>query len=231
MTQERHEETTMATYACAPVRDHSNFQGHYLSYGKRPIDVALASAGLLAAAPLMAVLALLVAMDRGSPFFRHERIGLNGRRFQCLKFRTMRKDAPAQLAALLESDPVAAREWEMHHKLKDDPRITFTGKWLRATSLDELPQLFNVIHGDMSMVGPRPVTEAELEKYDSDLPKYLALRPGMTGVWQVHGRGNDNVDYQRRVEMDAHYFTTANFIGDFLLMFQTISVIFRKRGQ
>lgn len=231
MTQERHEETVMAIDAQFPVRNLLDIRGYYQSHGKRAADVILVCAGLLIAAPLMLVVAVLVALDGGTPIFTHERIGLKGRRFQCFKFRTMRQDAAERLADLLERDPVAAKEWEMHHKLEKDPRITTTGRWLRATSLDEFPQFLNVIRGDMSMVGPRPVTEPELQKYGGQLSKYLALRPGITGIWQVHGRGDDNIDYSQRVEMDAHYFKTMSFIGDIVLMFQTIAVMFRQRGQ
>ena len=177
----------------------------------------------------MAVAALLASLDGGLPFFGHERIGLNGRRFKCMKFRTMHPNSAAILQDLLDSDPKVAKEWFKNYKLTNDPRITFVGKWLRRTSLDELPQLFNVIRGDMSLVGPRPITEEEIHKYSGHLSKYLSLRPGMTGIWQVYGRGR--VGYNARVEMDALYFRTARFTSDLWLIFLTVLVVFQRRGQ
>jgi len=205
------------------------FGNIYMGRLKRYLDLLLCALGLVSIAPVMVIVAVVVSIDGGSPLYGHERIGQNGRRFKCLKFRTMRKDSAAALENLLSGDPAAAAEWEATQKLTNDPRVTHTGKWLRRTSLDELPQLINVLRGEMSLVGPRPVTEQELVKYQAHLPKYLALRPGLTGVWQVHGRGR--VDYQTRVEMDAQYFRTASFPGDLRLMLLTILVVFQRRGQ
>jgi undecaprenyl-phosphate galactose phosphotransferase len=201
----------------------------YIGYPKRGLDLLLCTLSMISIVPVLVVVATIVAIDGGWPFYGHERIGQHGRRFKCLKFRTMRKDSAAALENLLARDPAAAAEWATSHKLTNDPRITRMGKWLRRTSLDELPQLINVLRGEMSLVGPRPVTEDELAKYAEHLPKYLALRPGLTGVWQVHGRGL--VGYPERVEMDAHYFLTASFFGDLRLMLLTSQVVLKRRGQ
>ncbi|NNE50961.1 MAG: hypothetical protein HKN30_00985 [Sulfitobacter sp.] len=201
----------------------------YLRVGKRAFDIIVSLQFLIFFAPVMLVVAVLAGLDGGSPLFGHERIGQNGRRFRCLKFRTMRVDAAPILADLLERDPEAAAEWARDHKLTNDPRITAIGGVLRRTSLDELPQLLNVLRGDMSLVGPRPVTEEELLRYEHHITKYLSLRPGLTGLWQVHGRGR--VGYKERVEMDAQYFWTANFWGDLKLLLLTSAVVFQRRGQ
>jgi lipopolysaccharide/colanic/teichoic acid biosynthesis glycosyltransferase len=156
---------------------------------KRKVDLALAILSLIISLPVMAVIGGVVMLDGSAPFYGHERIGLHGRRFRCLKFRTMRNNGDAILEELLASDPAAREEWERHQKLENDPRITFLGKFLRRASLDEIPQLINVICGDMSLVEPRPVTAHELERYSRHAEKYLAMRPGLTGVWQVYGRG------------------------------------------
>ena len=139
----------------------------------------------------------------GPALFRHKRVGFNGKYFDCLKFRTMVTDAPERLRNLLESDPLAAAEWASNRKLRDDPRVTAIGDILRRSSLDELPQLFNVLRGDMSIVGPRPVTAEELIKYSDATAAYLACRPGITGLWQVSGRSSTT--YSKRVACDAFY--------------------------
>lgn len=203
--------------------------GFYRSFGKRSFDVALGVLVLVASLPIMLVLMVITMLDGGPPVFAHERVGKGHQRFKCLKFRTMRVDADAALKEHLTSNPSARKEWEEHHKLSKDPRITPIGRFLRRTSLDELPQLLNVIRGDMSFVGPRPVTDEELLRYGSHLPKYLALRPGVTGLWQVNGRGR--VSYEERVMMDATYFYKLSLLGDLGLMLKTGLVIFQCRGR
>jgi exopolysaccharide production protein ExoY len=146
---------------------------------------------------------LTVATSPGPALFRHRRVGFNGKYFDCLKFRTMVTDAPERLRQLLESDPVAAAEWAANRKLRYDPRVTAIGAILRRSSLDELPQLFNVLKGDMSIVGPRPVTAEELVRYSGAVDAYLACRPGITGLWQVSGRSTTT--YSKRVACDAFY--------------------------
>ena len=171
---------------------------------KRVIDIILAISGIILIAPLLIIcFVLTVATSPGPALFRHRRVGFNGKYFDCLKFRTMVTDAPERLRHLLESDPVAAAEWEANRKLRYDPRVTAIGDILRRSSLDELPQLFNVLKGDMSIVGPRPVTAEELVRYSGAVDAYLACRPGITGLWQVSGRSTTT--YSKRVACDAFY--------------------------
>lgn len=171
---------------------------------KRIIDIALALSGIILLAPLLVICYLLtITTSPGPALFRHRRVGFNNKRFDCLKFRTMLVDAPERLHHLLESDPTAAREWAETRKLRRDPRITAIGAILRKSSLDELPQLFNVLKGDMSIVGPRPVTDEELGLYTASVGAYLACRPGITGLWQVSGRSTTT--YDKRVACDAFY--------------------------
>jgi exopolysaccharide production protein ExoY len=171
---------------------------------KRVIDIILALSGIVLLAPLLIIcFAVTVVTSPGPAFFRHRRVGFNGKYFECLKFRTMVTDAPERLRQLLESDPVAAAEWSTNRKLRHDPRVTAIGDILRRSSLDELPQLFNVLKGDMSIVGPRPVTEEELVRYSGAIHAYLACRPGITGLWQVSGRSSTT--YAKRIACDAFY--------------------------
>jgi exopolysaccharide production protein ExoY len=171
---------------------------------KRVIDIILAASGVVLLAPLLIICFIVtVVTSPGPALFRHRRVGFNGKYFDCLKFRTMVTDAPERLHQLFESDPVAAAEWVANRKLRHDPRVTAIGAILRKSSLDELPQLFNVLKGDMSIVGPRPVTEEELVRYSSAVNAYLACRPGITGLWQVSGRSTTT--YNRRVACDTFY--------------------------
>jgi exopolysaccharide production protein ExoY len=171
---------------------------------KRLIDIVLAASGIVLLAPLLIIcFVATVVVSPGPALFRHRRVGFNGRYFDCLKFRTMVTDAEERLRALLESDPSAAAEWATNHKLRHDPRVTAIGEILRKSSLDELPQLFNVLRGEMSIVGPRPVTEEELIRYSSAKGAYLACRPGITGLWQVSGRSTTT--YSKRVACDTFY--------------------------
>jgi exopolysaccharide production protein ExoY len=201
----------------------------YLRFGKRAFDLFLVIMALPFVLPLMAVLALLTALDGATPIFRHERVGMGSRRFMCLKFRTMRPDSATVLATLLTNDPQAAAEWARDRKLSNDPRITTVGRWLRRTSLDELPQLINVLRGEMSLVGPRPITADELDRYAGNRQKYVSVRPGLTGHWQVHGRGI--VGYEERIRMDVRYVQTVSLRSDLWLLLQTILVVVRLRGQ
>jgi exopolysaccharide production protein ExoY len=171
---------------------------------KRTLDILLAISGIVLLAPLLIICFLAtVVTSPGPALFRHRRVGFNGKHFDCLKFRTMVTDAPERLRKLLESDPVAAAEWAANRKLRHDPRVTAIGAILRKSSLDELPQLFNVLRGDMSIVGPRPVTDEELERYTTSIGAYLACRPGITGLWQVSGRSRTT--YDKRVACDTFY--------------------------
>lgn len=184
---------------------------------------------LLLFAPLMAVIALLVWRRDGAPvLFGHYRIGQHGRPFRCLKFRSMYLDSEAMLRELLERDPAARAEWERDHKLSDDPRITPIGHFLRRTSLDELPQLFNVLRGEMSLVGPRPITLAELPRYGQVRWHYLSVRPGMTGLWQVSGR-NDTT-YDERVELDREFVEQHSLRLRLSILLRTLRVAIRGSG-
>lgn len=184
---------------------------------------------LLLFAPLMAVIALLVWRRDGAPvLFGHYRIGQHGRPFRCLKFRSMYLDSEAMLRELLERDPAARAEWARDHKLSDDPRITPIGHFLRRTSLDELPQLFNVLRGEMSLVGPRPITLAELPRYGQVRWHYLSVRPGMTGLWQVSGR-NDTT-YDERVELDREFVEQHSLRLRLSILLRTLRVVIRGSG-
>ena len=195
----------------------------------RGFDLILASAALLFIAPLLLVLALAVfAQDGAAPLYRQKRIGREGRIFHCLKFRSMVPNAQARLEHLLETDPAARREWEVDHKLRDDPRVTPLGRFIRRTSLDELPQLINVVAGDMSLVGPRPIVQEELVRYGSYLRHYLRVRPGITGVWQVSGR--NDVSYRRRIACDVLYARRRSFGRNLLIMAATVPAVLQSRG-
>ncbi|WP_217362905.1 sugar transferase [Roseicella sp. DB1501] len=196
---------------------------------KRAIDLIGAGSLLLLTAPAFFALALLIRADGGPVFFAHQRIGRRGRRFGCLKFRSMVVDSGARLSALLESDPAARAEWEATRKLKDDPRVTRIGRFLRASSLDELPQLLNVLRGEMSLVGPRPVVASELaEHYGEAARDYLALRPGVTGLWQISGRSDTS--YATRVALDSHYARSPSLRTDLAILLRTPFVVLLRRG-
>jgi lipopolysaccharide/colanic/teichoic acid biosynthesis glycosyltransferase len=193
------------------------------------MNMALALMALVFLAPVMLAVALAVYLQDGGPVvFAHRRIGRGGRYFFCLKFRSMAIDAEQRLAGLLASDPVARAEWERDHKLRNDPRVTSLGAFLRRTSLDELPQLFNVLRGDMSLVGPRPIVDAEVSKYGRRFGSYCAVKPGITGLWQVSGR-NDTT-YRARVAMDCLYARQRNVVMDGLIIAATVPAVLMRRG-
>lgn len=195
----------------------------------RMFDVMIALVAIVFAAPLLAAVAIAVKCGDGGPIlFGHQRIGAGGRPFRCLKFRSMVLDADVRLAKLLETDPAARREWERNHKLRKDPRITAVGEFLRKSSLDELPQLFNVLRGEMSVVGPRPIVAAEARRYGQRFAWYCKVRPGITGYWQVSGR-NDTT-YRRRVAMDTVYAKNKSVLWDIKLVFLTIPAVLLARG-
>jgi exopolysaccharide production protein ExoY len=191
---------------------------------KRLIDIILAVSGIVLLAPLLIICFIAtVATSRGPALFRHRRVGFKGKYFDCLKFRTMVQDAPERLRQLLESDPVAAAEWATDRKLRHDPRVTAIGAILRKSSLDELPQLFNVLKGDMSIVGPRPVTDEELIRYSSAINAYLACRPGITGLWQVSGRSTTT--YDKRIACDTFYARNWSMSLDAKILIVTIPAV------
>lgn len=195
---------------------------------KRTFDIfgSLFLLGLLS--PFFLFVSWRIRTDGGSAFFFHERIGRSGKTFKCFKFRSMVVGAEKILQDLLEADTEARHEWDADYKLKNDPRITPIGAFLRRTSLDELPQLLNVLKGEMSLVGPRPIVEGELAKYGKDVNYYLEARPGMTGLWQVSGR--NDTDYVNRVYLDAWYVKNWSLWYDIAILFKTFKVVLSKQG-
>ena len=193
------------------------------------LNVMVALLALVFLLPVMLFVALAVfAQDGGPILFAHRRIGLNGRTFPCLKFRSMAVDAEERLAALLASDPTARAEWEADHKLRRDPRVTHLGAFLRKTSLDELPQLINVLRGEMSLVGPRPIVEAEVPKYGRRFRNYCQVKPGITGLWQVSGR--NDTSYRTRVALDCVYARRRNIGLDAYIIAATVPAVLTRRG-
>jgi undecaprenyl-phosphate galactose phosphotransferase len=184
---------------------------------------------IIAISPVLALVAWLIWKRDGAPiFFGHYRVGRDGELFRCLKFRSMYRDADRMLKELLETDPQARAEWERDQKLANDPRITPVGHFLRKTSLDELPQLFNVLRGEMSLVGPRPITNGELARYGAARWHYLSVQPGMTGLWQVSGR--NNTTYDERVALDRRYVEARSIRLDLSILFRTIKVVVARDG-
>jgi undecaprenyl-phosphate galactose phosphotransferase len=196
--------------------------------GKRFLDTAGAVALAVLFLPL--ILAVTVALHRkgGAVIYKHRRVGRDGQIFECLKFRTMIPDADKVLRGLLETDDELKAEWIQNHKLKHDPRVTRLGKFLRRTSLDELPQLWNVLKGDMSLVGPRPVVREELLRYGRNAGVYLSVKPGVTGLWQATGR--NDTDYRRRVAMDVCYVKSRSLWLDVYILFRTVGVVLGGHG-
>ena len=198
-------------------------------HAKRVFDLVVTMIALVLMSPVMALIALIIrAQDGGPALYSQERVGLGGRMFRCLKFRSMVPDGDATLAAHLSANPAAAREWALNRKLRDDPRITPIGTFLRKTSLDELPQLFNVLRGEMSLVGPRPVVAAELARYDLAKVHYLRSRPGLTGLWQISGRSHTS--YRQRIEFDRTYVNRWNFFWDISIIARTIPALLFRSG-
>jgi Undecaprenyl-phosphate galactose phosphotransferase WbaP len=195
---------------------------------KRLFDIAGSLAIIVILSPALIYISRKVKQDGGPAIYGHERIGKGGHSFKCLKFRSMVVNSKEVLAELLEKDPAAKEEWDATFKLKNDPRITKIGGFLRRTSLDELPQLFNVLKGEMSLVGPRPIITAELERYNDEVDYYLLSKPGMTGLWQVSGRSD--VDYETRVYLDAWYVKNWSMWNDIAILFKTIGVVLKKDG-
>lgn len=195
---------------------------------KRCFDLVVSASVLTLASPLFLYIAFKVSRSGRPIFFGHTRVGQHNQPFKCYKFRTMAPNADQLLAELLARDPEARAEWERDFKLKNDPRITPIGHFLRKTSLDEIPQLWNVLKGDMSLVGPRPVVTAELERYGNQIDYYLEAKPGITGLWQISGR--NDVSYDTRVYLDAWYVKNWSLFNDIVILLRTVKVIFRKDG-
>ncbi|MEG3907335.1 sugar transferase [Microcoleus sp. Pol12B5] len=191
---------------------------------KRLFDILFSLSVLILFAPVYLLLAFLIALSSPGPiFYVQERVGKNRKRFYCLKFRTMVENADDILLEIMENSPHLRQEFEDNFKLKQDPRITWIGRFLRMTSLDEFPQFWNVLKGDMSVVGPRPLVEEELPRYGSHINKILTIRPGITGLWQVSGR--NDIPYPRRVQIDLYYANDKNLWMDMWIVFKTIGVV------
>jgi Undecaprenyl-phosphate galactose phosphotransferase WbaP len=196
---------------------------------KRAVDVVGALIGLLVFSPLLAGIALLIRLDApGAVFYRQERMGREGRIVTILKFRTMYEDADQKLAEILNQDPTRRREYEQYHKLQDDPRVTRIGRVLRRYSLDELPQILNVLRGDMSLVGPRAYMPSELAKMNGLARAVLQSAPGLTGLWQVSGR--NGLSFAERVNLDVHYIQNWSLWLDLYLLVRTGPVVFSGEG-
>jgi exopolysaccharide production protein ExoY len=194
------------------------------SSGKRLIDITLAGFGIVLLCPLLLLcFAACLLSSPGPALFGHRRIGFQGKYFRCFKFRTMVTNGEELLREYLASHPEANAEWEATRKLRSDPRVTAIGSILRKTSLDEIPQLFNVLRGEMSIVGPRPVTEEELARYSTSVGSYLACRPGITGLWQISGRSGTT--YSKRVACDTYYARHWSMILDARIMVATTSAL------
>ena len=197
---------------------------------KTAFDYILTLVGAVFISPLLVYIAYRIKKeDPGPVFFAHIRIGKDGKPFPCYKFRSMVVNSQEMLQKYLAENPAAREEWERDFKLKDDPRVTSIGKFLRSTSLDELPQIFNVLRGEMSLVGPRPVIQEELDKYYGETAKlYCTVKPGITGLWQVSGRSD--IGYDERVALDATYIKYRSMWGDIVILWKTIGVVLMKKG-
>ena len=215
-----------AAYAATRMRQPSN--GDHTQC-KRILDIVVAGAALLFVAPLILGIALLIRLQDGSrAFYSQKRFGLNGETFNCFKLRSMVPDAREQLEYLLATDPAARAEWDETQKLTNDPRITALGNFIRKTSIDELPQLYNVLRGDMSLVGPRPIVESEIARYGDSFRHYCSVRPGITGLWQVSGRSDTT--YPERVATDVEYVRSRSFWGDIKIMLMTVPAVLISKG-
>lgn len=201
--------------------------GFYRSFGKRIIDILLVISAVPFLLPILACLAALILVAEGKPFYSQSRVGLHGRAFRMWKFRTMVPDADSKLQAYLDAHPEMREEWDTHQKLTNDPRITPCGRLMRKTSLDELPQLWNVLIGDMSLVGPRPMMVEQNSLYPGTA--YYRMRPGVTGPWQVSDR--NDVSFSSRAGFDAEYEQKVSLLYDFWLVISTVRVVLRATGK
>jgi undecaprenyl-phosphate galactose phosphotransferase len=197
-------------------------------FSKLAMDKLGAAAALLLLSPLFIIIALKVKKDGGPAFYGHKRLGRNGKTFKCWKFRSMDINSAEILKNILATDPEARAEWEKDFKLKNDPRITKIGHFIRRTSLDEIPQLFNVLKGDMSLVGPRPIVEDEKKYYAEKIADYFSVKPGITGLWQVSGR--NDITYAQRVYLDSWFVNHWSIWNDIVIILKTVLVILCRKG-
>jgi lipopolysaccharide/colanic/teichoic acid biosynthesis glycosyltransferase len=205
----------------------NSFEGSYAARGKRALDLALVLMALPVALPIIVLSALLLWVESGLPFYSQDRLGQNGKRFRIFKLRTMVRDADARLQDCLQQNPALRREWDETQKLKKDPRITRIGRILRVTSLDELPQLWNVFTGEMSLVGPRPMMPEQLPLY-GEASAYFAVKPGITGLWQVSDRNESS--FAARAQADADYLRMMGLQMDLSLIWRTVGVVAKGTG-
>ncbi|OBX04306.1 UDP-phosphate galactose phosphotransferase [Gallibacterium genomosp. 3] len=220
------------SYEIMLLRIHNNLSKISSRFLKRIIDIIGSLLLLILFSPLLITLYYLISREEGGRWgnviYGHTRIGRNKKPFKCLKFRSMVLNSQEVLQQILANDPVARREWEKDFKLKNDPRITKVGHFLRKTSLDELPQLLNVLKGEMSLVGPRPIVRSELIKYKDNVDYYFMAKPGMTGLWQISGR--NNVDYTTRVYYDVWYVKNWSIWNDIVILFKTVKIVLNRNG-
>jgi exopolysaccharide production protein ExoY len=196
---------------------------------KQIIEKWLAIALLLMFAPFLGAIAACIALTDGAPvLYRHRRVGFGGRDFYCFKFRTMTVNGDTLLREHLKIDHAAAEEWRATQKLQKDPRVTRVGRFLRRTSLDEIPQLINIARGEMSFVGPRPIVQAEIAKYGEHFPVYCSVMPGLTGLWQVSGRSGTS--YEQRVTLDVQYVRSKSMLLDWKILLLTVPAVISRRG-
>ena len=208
------------------VKNNEKIKNKPYIYVKRGIDVILSTIALVVLSPLFLILAILIKLDsKGPVFFLHTRIGKNGKNIKIYKFRTMVTNAEELIK---EFTPEQMKEYKENYKLTNDPRITKIGKFLRKTSLDELPQLINIIKGDLSIIGPRPVVKDELENYGENMAKFLSVTPGLTGNWAANGR--NNTTYEERMKLELEYVDNISFKTDVKIFFQTIFAVIKKEG-
>jgi undecaprenyl-phosphate galactose phosphotransferase len=211
------------------LKINNNLKSPSNRFVKKTFDIIVSVLLLPLLLPFIGILGLLIKLDSPGPvFYGHTRIGRRGKPFRVYKFRSMYRDSRERLNKILRADPGAKQEWETYFKLKNDPRITRMGNFLRSTSLDELPQIFNVLRGEMSLVGPRPVLQDEITQYYKECVDYYHMvRPGITGLWQVSGR--NNVDYDVRVRLDSWYVLNWSVWLDIVILFKTIRVVLKKK--
>lgn len=218
---------TVAPPAAKPAPAFSALHGNlYRRGGKRALDLTLVIVTLPIVVPVIALLALIIACTGGQPFYSQQRVGRGGRSYRLWKLRTMVRDADARLEACLAANPLARAEWTSTQKLKNDPRITRIGHLLRRTSLDELPQLWNVLRGDMSLVGPRPIMLCQRDLYPGHA--YYTLRPGITGLWQISER--NETTFAERAHFDGIYARTLSLATDIRILLATVAVVLRGTG-
>ena len=210
-------------------KEEERLEGRTGWQGKQIFDKVFAVFFIILTLPLFLLIAALVKLtSRGPVFYKQERLGYRGKPFRILKFRTMVVDADRVLEDYLRRNPQLREEYEKYFKLKKDPRITPLGRILRKTSLDELPQLFNILLGNMSVVGPRPIIQEEVVKYGENAEKLFSVKPGLTGLWQVSGRAD--LTYDERVKLDMEYIERQNFFLDLFIILKTVPVIFKGHG-